>query len=116
MGVITKNLKKESTNVDKKPGSNCQENKTKNLNLIKGEAGSLSNPVSVQIRGQADSMWKLIINDIIKSITFNKRDCEVLSDRVDEKILLKRKEEKVKELNWQMVQNSTVWSKIVQNI
>ena len=76
LGSNYQELKKESTNADKKPGSNCQEIKTKNLNLIKDEAGSLSSPVPVQIRGQADSMCKLIINDIIKSITFIKRDKE----------------------------------------
>ena len=76
LGSNYQELKKKSTNVDKKPGSNFQENKTKYLNLIKGEAGSLSNPVSVQSRGQAGSMCKLIINDIMRSITFNKRDKE----------------------------------------
>ena len=46
----------------------------KNLNLIKGEAGGLSDHESNQKRGQADNICNQIVNDILKSMVLEKRD------------------------------------------
>ena len=73
--------KNDSTPVDKKPGSNFEEKKKeipiviKNpLNLIKGEAGGLSDSQSNPKRGQAVLICKLIVNDIVKKLVIDKRE------------------------------------------
>ena len=67
--------KKDYTHVDKNPGLKFQDTKKpllvikNSMNLIKGEAGGLSNPK----RGQAINCCEQIVNEIV-IFSINKRD------------------------------------------
>ena len=61
----------------------------KSLNLIKGEAGGLSDDQSNPKRGQADLICVQIVSDVLKMILLDKRDFKSNKPRSKDQVLKK---------------------------